>query len=165
MAIPNFNTFARGRKLNESETIPQQSETLTNEPHADNTPESLYQQQREKESMVTQNLYNIIKKAKYVYKQIKKTENEDIPEWIQEMLASVNDRMNTIHDQMSYETETHDSETLGTNTDAVDLDVEFEDDSEFEESFSEEEIEKSDFELDSDYQEDMELDESRKFRR
>lgn len=79
------------------------------------------------ESSVLQNLWHISKKSMEIHDSIKNTEGEQIPEWILEIVASLNDRMNTVIDYMGYQTAMANGET-GTMTDtsmdtsAIDLD-------------------------------------------
>lgn len=105
--IPKFNDFTKKKIVKENE-----------EPQ-------VFTDQKEKESMVLQNLWHISKKAMEIHDDLKAVQGTEIPEWIQEMLASLNDRMNTVVDYLGYQTEV--GGELG-STGAVDLDQKEEED-------------------------------------
>ena len=102
MRIPKFNDFTKGKVVKENE-----------EPQ-------VFVDKKEKESMVQQNLWHISKKAMEIHDDLKKSQDTEIPEWIQEILASLNDRMNTVTDYLGYQLENGSTEEFGSQ--AVDLD-------------------------------------------
>lgn len=145
--IPKFNDFTKKKIVKENE-----------EPQ-------VFTDQKEKESMVLQNLWHISKKAMEIHDDLKAVQGTEIPEWIQEMLASLNDRMNTVVDYLGYQTEV--GGELG-STGTVDLDQkEEEDDMEDEEQptlIGGEPLGMLEAPEESEEETDEELEESKKFK-